>query len=329
MRIATFNLENLDDETGQDPSLATRVAIMRPQLERIAADILCLQEVHSQDSPEGRTLGALDTLLAGTRYESYERLTTKTTAGQLYQERNLMILSRFPFIAHARQIIRDSSGPRPSYRVATADPPDQTADPLEWERPILYAQVDLGDGPLLHVLNLHLKGTVASAATASKQRDCRYENPPPSPCSRYAVRLCRLPLPTRCDRPRGPLVPALLPVLPRRRGAARRARDRGRPRHDLPLGAAVHAAAGRRRPAVPARLSREFPKPLTDEFVKAADAVITMGCGDACPIYPGKRDEDWELQDPAGQPVEVVRRIRDDIDARLQQLLNELVPASA
>ena len=66
---------------------------------------------------------------------------------------------------------------------------------------------------------------------------------------------------------------------------------------------------------------QEFPKPLTDEFVKAADAVITMGCGDACPIYPGKRYEDWELDDPAGQPVEVVRRIRDDIDARVQQLL--------
>jgi arsenate reductase len=76
-------------------------------------------------------------------------------------------------------------------------------------------------------------------------------------------------------------------------------------------------------------LSREFPKPLTDEFVRAADVVITMGCGDACPIYPGKRYEDWELQDPAGQPVEVVRRIRDDIDARVQQLLAELVPASA
>jgi arsenate reductase (thioredoxin) len=75
-------------------------------------------------------------------------------------------------------------------------------------------------------------------------------------------------------------------------------------------------------------LSREFPKPLTDEFVKAADAVITMGCGDACPIYPGKRYEDWELQDPAGQPVEVVRRIRDDIDARVQQLLAELMPAT-
>jgi protein-tyrosine-phosphatase/DNA-binding transcriptional ArsR family regulator len=76
-------------------------------------------------------------------------------------------------------------------------------------------------------------------------------------------------------------------------------------------------------------LSREFPKPLTDEFVRAADVVITMGCGDACPIYPGKRYEDWELQDPAGQPVEVVRRIRNDIDARVQQLLGELVPAGA
>ena len=74
-------------------------------------------------------------------------------------------------------------------------------------------------------------------------------------------------------------------------------------------------------------LSREFPKPLTDEFVRAADVVITMGCGDACPIYPGKRYEDWELDDPAGQPVEAVRRIRDDIDRRVQQLLSELVPA--
>jgi arsenate reductase len=76
-------------------------------------------------------------------------------------------------------------------------------------------------------------------------------------------------------------------------------------------------------------LSREFPKPLTDEFVKAADVVITMGCGDACPIYPGKRYEDWELDDPAGQPVEQVRRIRDDIDTRVQQLLTDLVPAGA
>ena len=76
-------------------------------------------------------------------------------------------------------------------------------------------------------------------------------------------------------------------------------------------------------------LSQEFPKPMTDEFVRAADVVITMGCGDACPIYPGKRYEDWELEDPAGQPVEVVRRIRDDIDLRVQQLLAELAPTGA
>ena len=75
-------------------------------------------------------------------------------------------------------------------------------------------------------------------------------------------------------------------------------------------------------------LSRAFPKPLTDASVRAADVVITMGCGDACPIYPGKRYEDWELQDPAGQPVEVVRGIRDDIDARVRRLLSELTPAS-
>ena len=73
-------------------------------------------------------------------------------------------------------------------------------------------------------------------------------------------------------------------------------------------------------------LSEEFPKPLTDEFVKGADVVITMGCGDACPIYPGKRYEDWELDDPAGQNVEAVRRIRDEIDGRVQTLIAELLP---
>jgi protein-tyrosine-phosphatase len=76
-------------------------------------------------------------------------------------------------------------------------------------------------------------------------------------------------------------------------------------------------------------LSRELPKLLTDQAVRAADVVVTMGCGDACPVYPGKRYEDWELPDPAGKPVEQVRPIRDQIDARVQQLLTELVPASA
>jgi arsenate reductase (thioredoxin) len=79
-------------------------------------------------------------------------------------------------------------------------------------------------------------------------------------------------------------------------------------------------------------MTDEFPKPLTDDGVRAADVVITMGCGDACPIYPGKRYEDWELDDPAGQDLETVRRIRDEIDERVQSLVRELFredPASA
>ena len=71
-------------------------------------------------------------------------------------------------------------------------------------------------------------------------------------------------------------------------------------------------------------LSQEFPKPLTDEVIQAADAVITMGCGDACPVYPGKRYEDWELEDPAGQPPDKVREIRDAIALRVELLLAEL-----
>jgi arsenate reductase (thioredoxin) len=73
-------------------------------------------------------------------------------------------------------------------------------------------------------------------------------------------------------------------------------------------------------------MTEEFPKPLTDEVVRAADIVITMGCGDACPIYPGKKYEDWELEDPAGQDLDTVRGIRDQLDQRVQKLISELLP---
>lgn len=71
-------------------------------------------------------------------------------------------------------------------------------------------------------------------------------------------------------------------------------------------------------------MTEAFPKPLTDDVVRAADVVITMGCGDACPIYPGKRYEDWELDDPAGQGIGAVRPIRDDIRARVERLIDSL-----
>ena len=72
-------------------------------------------------------------------------------------------------------------------------------------------------------------------------------------------------------------------------------------------------------------MGEAFPKPLTDEVVRAADVVITMGCGDACPIYPGKRYEDWVLDDPEGQSLEVVRRIRDELDTKVHTLVGELL----
>ncbi len=71
-------------------------------------------------------------------------------------------------------------------------------------------------------------------------------------------------------------------------------------------------------------MSREFPKPLTDEAVRASDVVVTMGCGDACPFYPGKRYLDWALPDPSGQPIEAVREIRDEIRQHVEALLREL-----
>lgn len=95
------------------------------------------------------------------------------------------------------------------------------------------------------------------------------------------------------------------------------------------------APADRVNPAVAAALaeigldiSKEFPKPLTDEVTRAADVIVTMGCGDACPVYPGKRYLDWQLPDPAGKPLEEVRPIRDEIDRRVQELIGELVPAA-
>jgi arsenate reductase (thioredoxin) len=75
-------------------------------------------------------------------------------------------------------------------------------------------------------------------------------------------------------------------------------------------------------------LGAEAPQALTTEVVRAADVVVTMGCGDACPIFPGKRYEDWALDDPAGQDVDTVRRIRDEIDHRVQVLIGELLPES-
>jgi arsenate reductase len=87
---------------------------------------------------------------------------------------------------------------------------------------------------------------------------------------------------------------------------------------------AIHPAVVQAMAEVGLDLAHEFPKPLTDDAVQAADVVITMGCGGACPVYPGKRYLDWDLPDPAGRTVEHVRPIRDEIDRRVRELLTDL-----
>jgi len=167
MRIATFNIENFDDVPNAHPSLNTRIQIMRPQLERIRADILCLQEVNSQEQNGHRTLSALDALFAGTQYEAFQhRSTALTTGNTLYSEQNIVTVSRFPI--SATRIIRDDGMTRPSYRMATAEPPNPEARSINWERPILYSQITLPNGITMHVLNVHLKSKLPSFIPGGK-----------------------------------------------------------------------------------------------------------------------------------------------------------------
>jgi endonuclease/exonuclease/phosphatase family metal-dependent hydrolase len=169
LRIATFNVENLDDVPGEQPALDERIQIMRPQLRRVRADIVCLQEVHSQGPSGARTLAALDQLLLDTEYASFQRSTTMTTSGELYDVRNLVVLSRFPIVDS--ELIRDSAGPRPSYRMATAEPEDTTADPVRWERPMQYVQIELAGGMTLHLVNVHFKSRIPSEIPGQKIND--------------------------------------------------------------------------------------------------------------------------------------------------------------
>jgi arsenate reductase len=89
-------------------------------------------------------------------------------------------------------------------------------------------------------------------------------------------------------------------------------------------GVEVNAGAVAAMAEVGIDIGQEYPKPWTDEIARAADVIVTMGCGDACPVFPGTRYEDWTLTDPAGQPIEVVRGVRDDIERRVRTLIAEL-----
>jgi len=167
-RIATFNLENLGDADGNGEELTFRIQALRPQLLRLEADVLCLQEVNAQTEPgHQRSLRALEALLQDTPYARFNRAaTTSVSGGKPRDVQNLVILSRLP-ILESREYLNDLVD-RPSYRLATANPAAEAA-PVSWDRPVLYARIALPDGLPLHIVNLHLRAPLPSFIPGQKQ----------------------------------------------------------------------------------------------------------------------------------------------------------------
>jgi endonuclease/exonuclease/phosphatase family metal-dependent hydrolase len=168
VRIATFNLENFDDKPGLSPSLTERISLMKPELIRLNADILCLQEVNGQESPDQpRQLLALQQFISGTQYETYHLVSTKTAdGGQVYDERNLVILSRYE-IESFDQFRNDLIHP-PMYRKVTALPGEEEAKEVEWERPLLSVKIKLPENKVIHVINVHLKSKIPTNVAGQK-----------------------------------------------------------------------------------------------------------------------------------------------------------------
>jgi endonuclease/exonuclease/phosphatase family metal-dependent hydrolase len=168
LRIATFNLENLDDRLDQE-SFAERLSILRPQMERLRADVLCLQEVNAKSTSKHgpRKLTALERLVEGTPYSGYERAVSLNRPKKRYSDRhNLVILSRFPMI-EALQYWHDLVPP-PSCPQATSGGNAASRQTVEWDRPILHVVLDVGGGRKLNVFNLHLRAPRAALVPGHK-----------------------------------------------------------------------------------------------------------------------------------------------------------------
>lgn len=165
-RIATFNVESLGLRAGQETPLAERIGVLREHLTRLAADILCLQEVNAEDArpQQKRVLGALDRLLANTPYAAYQRVAMTSSGGVGPADRhNLVVLSRYPVVA-SRQVWHELVPP-------LTVPVTGGRDRIEarFDRPIQYAALALPGGRSLHVVNLHLKAPLAATIAGQKR----------------------------------------------------------------------------------------------------------------------------------------------------------------
>lgn len=170
MRIATFNVESLDLPPKADVPIEARIPVLRPQLVRLRADILCLQEINGQHRAGAahRTLDALDLLLEGTMYAGYHRAATSGPHGEPVADvHNLVILSRWPLV-NVRQI-RHELVPPLSYRMLTAQPDSRAPVELMFERPVLAAEIMVEGGQTLTVVNVHLRAPLATAIPGQKE----------------------------------------------------------------------------------------------------------------------------------------------------------------
>jgi exonuclease III len=156
-RIATFNVENLDDVPGKKPTLDERITILRPQLKRLNANIICFQEVHGQErTNKPREVLALKKLIENTAYSNFYIESTKTSdANEVYDKRNLVVVSEFE-ILESKQIKHELI-PAPKYEKVTEQPRTGEAKTMSWERPIFYTKIKVRDDFIIHLVNLHLK----------------------------------------------------------------------------------------------------------------------------------------------------------------------------
>ena len=167
VRVATFNLENFDETAaGTRPSLDERIALMRPQIVRLRADIVCFQEVHGQERPtQPRALLALPRLLQGTNLDGATLVSSLDSTGSIANERNLVVATHHSILAQ-EQLLNDLVA-EPRYRRLTAIPPDTDAVAIGIERPILHVTIDTG-GVVMHIINVHLKSKIPTDIPGQK-----------------------------------------------------------------------------------------------------------------------------------------------------------------
>jgi endonuclease/exonuclease/phosphatase family metal-dependent hydrolase len=170
LRVATFNLENLGAGIAPETTPAERGRVLRPQLLRLRADVLCLQEVDSQRRADdgGRDFAALDALITDTPYAAFGRAATSSRSqGGPRGRHNLVVLSRPPLLEW-RQVFHDLVSP-PAYLPIAGDAESDGRRPIEWDRPLLYARLDVGMPRPLHVVNVHLRAPRAAWVPGGKE----------------------------------------------------------------------------------------------------------------------------------------------------------------